>query len=493
LHCLAARVPPVPYILTAAIGSILTAHQLGSRPGARRSRTCCGCNAAPRRAAWPRQWPCLESNRSRDQSGQTGRAGCRGLPPAAALAPPSPAAARSDLGIGRTATWRAERRRRRRVRTDTRTAAPPAAALRAPPRAPACKAARPAARAAGDGEQQEQGLKLSLGLALMFVGWYGANIYFNMCECSPKGALILPIRQRLADWATEGPAGGSTRPRRARTEPRRPAARGLPGGAARPAGGGADAVAGARRCRRAAARSLEAAARQHTAGGAAPPTGPAAARAGVGRSQSVPARAPRNTHPCPPSRLSASLLLPTPSYEKQLLKVFPFPLTCTNIQARARRSAPRAARPRTFFFPPLDRTRLRPRPAPGSPSKRTRTASPPEQPKPPREQFAIGSVLSLVFWQTGVVPKPRVDAQTVRRRRRPRRRAVWDDVGRAPRERRGSGSGLGHAEERGSRGQGPEGGGGAGCRGPRRGREPTAAARRRGARGVGAAVSSSVP
>ncbi|GBF95971.1 phosphate phosphoenolpyruvate translocator precursor [Raphidocelis subcapitata] len=47
-------------------------------------------------------------------------------------------------------------------------------------------------------------------------------------------------------------------------------------------------------------------------------------------------------------------------YNKQLLKVFPYPLACTNIQ------------------------------------------------------FAIGSVLALIFWATGAVPKPRVDSQTLK-------------------------------------------------------------------------------
>jgi solute carrier family 35 protein E1 len=48
------------------------------------------------------------------------------------------------------------------------------------------------------------------------------------------------------------------------------------------------------------------------------------------------------------------------SYNKQVLKLLPFPLACTNIQ------------------------------------------------------FAIGSVLALIFWATGVVPRPRVDRATVR-------------------------------------------------------------------------------
>lgn len=42
-------------------------------------------------------------------------------------------------------------------------------------------ACRAAAAAAGGGEQ-EQGLKISFGLAVLFAGWYGANIYFNIYQ-----------------------------------------------------------------------------------------------------------------------------------------------------------------------------------------------------------------------------------------------------------------------------------------------------------------------
>jgi hypothetical protein len=63
---------------------------------------------------------------------------------------------------------------------------PPLAAAPAPPRHAAAPAptppppppcAPPTPRAGGG---QDKELKITVGLALMFVGWYGANIYFNM-------------------------------------------------------------------------------------------------------------------------------------------------------------------------------------------------------------------------------------------------------------------------------------------------------------------------
>jgi hypothetical protein len=59
------------------------------------------------------------------------------------------------------------------------SAAAPAAIVCASRTAHTSGRAAPRLPPAGGG-QQEEGLKLSFGLALMFVGWYGANIYFNM-------------------------------------------------------------------------------------------------------------------------------------------------------------------------------------------------------------------------------------------------------------------------------------------------------------------------
>ncbi|KIZ04506.1 hypothetical protein MNEG_3456 [Monoraphidium neglectum] len=43
------------------------------------------------------------------------------------------------------------------------------------------------------GGQQEEGLKLSFGLALMFVGWYGANIYFNIAQKQVLKQFAFPL------------------------------------------------------------------------------------------------------------------------------------------------------------------------------------------------------------------------------------------------------------------------------------------------------------
>lgn len=71
--------------------------------------------------------------------------------------------------------WRAKRRQRQQVGFGK------VSALQAPEASHAhvcLNAVKSHAFAGGGGESKE--LKITVGLAAMFVGWYGANIYFNM-------------------------------------------------------------------------------------------------------------------------------------------------------------------------------------------------------------------------------------------------------------------------------------------------------------------------
>ncbi|KAI8464258.1 MAG: phosphate/phosphoenolpyruvate translocator precursor [Monoraphidium minutum] len=62
-------------------------------------------------------------------------------------------------------------------------------------------ACRAAAAADAGGGYQEQGLKFSAGLVMMFAGWYGANIYFNICQKQVLKQFAFPLASTNIQFA----------------------------------------------------------------------------------------------------------------------------------------------------------------------------------------------------------------------------------------------------------------------------------------------------